>query len=814
MATFRGFPPSNTISPSVRIIEKDLSFIAPEQNFHRAGLVGFCSKGPINVPTLISTTRALHTTFGHPHPQEGDPYLIYAAEQYLLVANQLYVVRVGDEDRVSDERATVAEVDVSVAGAEIVFIGSEAGPFDIKHDSFFSWKLNGILSSKTLLVTEGNNKTAEDIVDELNSQLNSDGSDGILFYVHNNDYVAVKSTFAYGPSSSLELVSIQSALYGPVNGSEPGTHALLGLGTGMNQAKATSDVGYSDGYDSPGSWDFTGLTNLQLQVVVDGSNNASVDNYVQTIDFEDLEGQVNTTAEVVEYINDLIMAGTIPGGFYAVGGSYNSLVLDGETLDLSSHSGYSSDAITLATLHHGKDARLLIKSESTAFEIFNFKSYNFTTATSDNVAGTTAVGESPTETAGDSVKAIGNGDSVSNTLSFTLTADSSGIEGNDIQVVITNDEREGVFKFEVYVNGVNMESIGNLSKDPSSRYYIGTYLPQESNYVRVTDNTETLAPPANGTYTLSGGSDGIPSDPDAQDDLLIGSDKGTGIYALSEPEQIEIDLLAVPGHSSSAVVTEMLNVCANRLDCLAIIDPPFGLSVNEIINWQNGTHPLNSSRLDSDFGALFWPWVKIRDNHNRVDVWVPPSGSVMAVMARSDQLAAPWFAAAGVDRGIVSNILDVYNRPTLPERDDMYGNRNAINPIIQFSSNENFMIWGNKTLQRKPTALDRISVRRLMFVIQKRIRAESRSLLFTPHDDLFRDRFIDIAQRVLDAVKVGRGIADYVIQADAEINTPDVIDRNEFRARIGIQPTHNVEFIFLEFSLHRTGDFGAISDSF
>src|SRR5690606_39261540 len=142
-----------------------------------------------------------------------------------------------------------------------------------------------------------------------------------------------------------------------------------------------------------------------------------------------------------------------------------------------------------------------------------------------------------------------------------------------------------------------------------------TYMALVSDYIRVDDNTAEGAPPLNGTYSLTGGSDGIPADPDKQDELLIGNQLGyTGIYTLSEPEQIEIDLIAVPGHSSTSVVTALLDLCQNvRMDCLAIIDPPFGLTVNEIVAWQNGTHPLNLTRFDSDFGALYWPWVKIRD---------------------------------------------------------------------------------------------------------------------------------------------------------------------------------------------------------
>jgi phage tail sheath protein FI len=101
-----------------------------------------------------------------------------------------------------------------------------------------------------------------------------------------------------------------------------------------------------------------------------------------------------------------------------------------------------------------------------------------------------------------------------------------------------------------------------------------------------------------------------------------------------------------------------------------------------------------------------------------------------------------------------------------------------------------------------------------MFVIEKRIRAASRVLLFEPHDEIFRQRFIQIATGILEQVQVGRGLTDFIIKADTELNTPDVIDRNEFRARIGVQPTRAVEFMFLEFSIHRTGSFDGVAESF
>lgn len=874
MAILKGFPPSNTISPQVRFTEKDLSFIAPQQSFHRAGLVGFASKGPINKAVQIATSRQLHTIFGYGHPDAGDPYLIYAAEQYLLVGNELYVVRVANTDAVSDERAKTASVDVAVAGSSIVLQSNTAQNYVFDVDSFFKFKLNGITSSKTLLVPANTATipyyTCSDLVDELNSQLTTE--DGIEFACSTDNKIKVSTTFSYGPDASLELVSVQNSIYGASvagfvkttavgSGSSSTTlvvadstkfengnaitingvsatistvnhttntitlssaktwgngnvvkkatkvSGVTGLATGMTQASTTSGAaGYSTGYEVDGTWDFTGVSNLQLLVVVDGTDNVAIDNSVQVIDLEALEGRSNTTADVVNEINSQITDGTIVGGFYAVGGSAtDGPVIDGVTINLSSHPMYSSKNITLVSLHSGKDAKLLVKSESTAFAIFDFDGL---TAKGTTLSGTT--GAVNIEQLG-----IVIGSTVSNSNSLTITADSAGIEGNSTQIVVKNDVRNSTFQIDVYSNSVQVESHGNLTKDQSSNYYVETYLANNSDYITAIDNTAVTAPPKNGTYSLTGGSDGIPSDPDDQDALIIGEEvSSTGMFALSDPEQIDIDLLAAPGHTSTGVVLGLIDICQNkRQDCLAIIDTPFGLSVNEVVAWQNGSHPLNSTRLDSDFAALYWPWVKIRDNFNKLDVWVPPSGSVMATIARSDSVDAPWFAPAGTKRGQVPNITGVFSRPTLAERDLMYGNRNAINPIIQFNDT-GYLIWGQKTMQRTPTALDRINVRRMLFLAEKRIKAASRQLLFDPNDETFQRDFVEIASGILREIQIGRGIYDYKIQADSTLNTPDVIDRNEFRARIGIQPVRAAEFMFIEFSIHRTGSFSENTEIF
>ena len=675
MAILRGFPPSNTISPSVRITEKDLSFIAPEQSFHRAGLVGFASKGPINVPTMVATQRQLNTTFGYPHPESGDPYLIYAAEQYLLIANELYIVRIGDEEAVSSEAALTASVEVPSAGGIVSIESDTEGPYVFENDSFFRWRLNSVLRSKTLVVLAGEYTPAQ-LAEDLNLQLNS-SIDGIEFYSHTGDTkIGIRTTFSFGPDAELELVSVQDSIYG-------GTIAdgnITGLGTGMTQATITgsSDM-FPSAYQSAGEYDFAGLTGQNLQIVIDGSDNVLIDNTVQVIDLVDFEGTEVTISEIVDEINSQKAenGGTLPGGFTA---------------------SATGDNLTISTDHYGRDARLLIKPDSTALEIFGF-------------ASVTKSGLSPIGTSDDvGVESYGRINGSANTagaITFAAVADSAGIDGNQTQIVVENNVREGNFIIQVYNGGTQVESWGSLTKDQNSRFYVETFMSLVSDWLRIEDVTENTAPPLDGTYTLSGGSDGIPSDPDEQDALIVGNQLAfTGIFALSEPEQIDIDLIAVPGHSSTTVITALLDLCQNtRQDCLAIIDPPFGLTVQEIIDWQNGSHPLNSNRFDSDFGALYWPWVKLRDTFNGVDVWCPPSGSVMATIARSDQLSAPWFAPAGVTRGIVPTITDVFSRPTLAERDLMYGFRNAINPIVQFVDIDGFLVWVKRQCKERQRLL-------------------------------------------------------------------------------------------------------------
>jgi hypothetical protein len=761
----------------VRITENDLTFVSPSTTFHKIGLVGFASKGPINTPTSVTSLTDLVTKFGNPHPDTSDPYLIYAAQQILRVSSELIITRVADTDPTSNSQAVSASVDVPATGGVVNIVGSVTGPYVFTVDSYFSWKLNGVIASKILTV-DADTYTIDELVLKLNAGLNEE-IDGIIFYKTDSNTLGLKSVWAFGSASSIELVSYQNSIYG-------GAASIVGLGIDMTQAILTgTNTHYPiDAYTSAGTWNFSGISAdylaNALQIVISGTGNVNIDDVVQVIDLSALAGSSWTTNQVLTEIQAQIASPNFPGGFEA--------------------NDDGSDHIVLNAMTYGVGSRLLVKSSSTLDVVFG-------------LSNTTATGVSPPRVTGDGNtdeggKVSGSTNSSSD-ISFTVYADSPGIEGNETIIAITTNPYDGTFQIQVYNNGQQVEAWGNLTKNNASYYYVESYINTISNFIRVVDNTDVPAPPVNTGVTglaLSGGKDGIPVDPDDQDDLVIGNaTAGTGLYSLSEPEQIDIDLVATPGRSSTSVVRALIDLCETyRQDALAIIDPPFGLTVNEIVNWQNGVHPLNSDRFNTDFAALYYPWVEQTDVFNNIPVWVPPSGSILGAYCQSDAQSGPWFAPAGLTRGQVPNINNVFTRPTLAERDLMYGNSNAINPIITYPDITGFVIWGQKTLQRTPTALDRVNVRRMLFYVEKTIKNAAKSFLFEPNTAATRATFVTKCSQILSDLVSNSGAQSYSIKCDEELNTSDVIARNELRARIGIVPVYAIEFIFIEFNLVRT----------
>ena len=206
--------------------------------------------------------------------------------------------------------------------------------------------------------------------------------------------------------------------------------------------------------------------------------------------------------------------------------------------------------------------------------------------------------------------------------------------------------------------------------------------------------------------------------------------------------------------------------------------------------------------LDTNYAGVYYPWVQIVDTSTDSPVWVPPSAVLPGVYSFNDSVAHEWFAPAGLTRGGLTDVLQAKTRLTHAERDDLYEAR--INPIASFP-NQNVVVFGQKTLQSRPSALDRINIRRLLIRLRKFIASTSRFLVFEQNTQATRNRFLNIVNPFLESVQSNSGLSAFRIVMDDTNNTPDVVDRNQLVGQIFIQPTRTAEFIVLDFVVQPTG---------
>ena len=267
---------------------------------------------------------------------------------------------------------------------------------------------------------------------------------------------------------------------------------------------------------------------------------------------------------------------------------------------------------------------------------------------------------------------------------------------------------------------------------------------------------------------------------------------------LSNTDFYDMNMLLTPGiiHSiHSAVTAAARQLAEDRQDTFYIMDSnAITDSVATAITTVNG--------LDTSYTATYFPWVKINDPRNGKPTWVPPSVVMPGVIAFNDSVAAPWYAPAGLNRGGLTSVTDTYITLSPKQKGDLYEAR--INPIANFP-NLGIAVWGQKTLQARPSALDRVNVRRLLITVKKFIASSTRYLVFEQNTDETRNKFLNIVNPYLDQVKQRQGLYAFRVVMDSTNNTPDLIDQNILYGQIFLQPTRTAEFIILDFNIQPTG---------
>ena len=282
-----------------------------------------------------------------------------------------------------------------------------------------------------------------------------------------------------------------------------------------------------------------------------------------------------------------------------------------------------------------------------------------------------------------------------------------------------------------------------------------------------------------------------------------------GQQTFANPEATNINVFVSPGidyvNNSNLVEDAVQMIEFNRADSLYITTTPdVDLYTPTIGGGDIFIYPteavdnLENTGIDSNYTCTYYPWVLTRDSVNNTQIYIPPTAEVTRNLALTDNIAFPWFAAAGYTRGIV-NCIKARKKLTQEDRDILYTGR--INPIATFSD-VGTVIWGNKTLQVRESALDRINVRRLLLQTRKLISAVSVRLLFEQNDAQVRQDFLNAVNPILDSIRRDRGLYDFRVTVS---NDPEDIDRNQLTGKIYIKPTRALEFIDITFYITPTG---------
>ena len=283
---------------------------------------------------------------------------------------------------------------------------------------------------------------------------------------------------------------------------------------------------------------------------------------------------------------------------------------------------------------------------------------------------------------------------------------------------------------------------------------------------------------------------------------LTGNDYSQSLKLLANKDEYKYNVLVAPGliknsnfanHATS--VNLVINQAATRGDYIAVVDVSgYGSTVTSTTQ--------AASSIDSSFAATYWPWLQTTDPDTGDFVWVPASTMIPAVYAFNDSVSEPWFAPAGLNRGALSTVVRAERKLNNTDRDNLYlGN---VNPIATFP-NTGVVVYGQKTLQRKASALDRVNVRRLLIALKEYISNISQFLVFEQNTISTRNQFLSQVNPYLESVQQRQGLYAFKVVMDDSNNTPDVIDRNQLVGQIYLQPTKTAEFIILDFNVLPTG---------
>jgi len=807
------------VSPGVYTSEKDLTFVAQSIGVTTLGLVGETLKGPAFEPILISNFDEFKTYFGPTSPEkdgDGNPKyeLGYVAKSYLQESNQLFVTRIlgktgykaGKTFGIKTIGIGTGNTNGDIVVAALRSRGSYTGEtlqFEVTGNNSFYINNTGLTSdplaefdvyvtgstSGSKVFTCSLDITSPKYITKVlgTSPFDKDKSD-VPLYVHEVYPNLTKNLYHKGSISGLSLTEVYN-----VEGDNfantwdtPMSPTVVSEVRGGKVDDLFDVITISDG----------NTANEEIKVTIQNIN-------IETGEFDILVRDFNDTDENMVVLEKFSRCSMNPdvAGYIArkVGTSNGEYPLNSKYIMLSMTDNAPSNAFpagfkgfTNATLSGStKLGSVLYKTQ-----FYDAGERIYTGSTLSSYSGLTSNGDKFRKTSlglssdsyfnydSDLFKYKGSG-TLDTTNGFHLSKNAASITGVTYQT--TPYDLEGQTSGVTYENKMTNINYRKFTFAVSGgfdgwdiyrkvRTYGDGYIFGKTKYISGNTNNSGLFDTATGNSDYYAYLEGIQT------------------YA--NPEAIDINVFATPGinfYDHSSLTTQAIDMIeTDRADSIYIIGAP-----NETIA-TNVIDDLDGIAVDSNYSATYWPWIQIRDTDNATQLYIPPTGEVVKNIALTDNVSYPWFAVAGYSRGLV-NAIKAQKKLTLDERDELYKAR--INPIATFSDTGT-IIWGNKTLQVRESALDRINVRRLLLRARKLISAVAVRLLFEQNDDQVRQEFLRLVNPILESIKTERGLYDFRVSVS---NDPEDIDANTLRGKIYIKPTRSLEFIDLEFVITPTG---------
>ena len=789
------------VSPGVFTREKDLSFLPQGIGEIGAALIGSTVKGPAFVPTQVQSFQEFQQVFGG---LTLDSYLPYTAQAYLEDAGTATIVRVLGQDGYTLENPIGLQISSS-HGERVVAvlhpttqIISDTDVFDsaVVTDFFGSAEVS---ASSFLLTTSGSEASETNYSSSLNpTSLNyftktfgfsPRGSEDA--YVHSNFKTFQSASFATGEEVVVTAVTNKDIDYSKAY-TEASTPWITSQKVGGNTTNLFKVHTLSHGTAT--NYEFKiGVQDVKAAGTVPGSEYGSFTLIVRRVDQDKINGSPfvgvvdsDIRPNVVEQFQGVNLDPDSPNYIKRViGDKYITVDANGK---LSTNGDYANNS---ANIRIEVSAAVDNMAIDPSLVPFGFAALQNPFGQAWNIPNPSFVSEQKINDSYNSRKFYGFDFDFATTdnLSFLApTPDSlTAAAGNAFYLGDYNQDTGANYPSSVspYTGKIDLDS--NNTSINSRKFLVPFqhgFDGYKANRVVSTDGNIT-----------AGNTQGY--------DCSSNTATGTlafrkAINAVSNPDEFDINMLVIPGlvhRLHSSVTTFAKDMCEDRQDTFFVMDAG---GLNDGISTVTNT----VQAFDSNYVASYYPWVKILNTDKNKPVWVPPSVVLPGVMAFNDSVAAEWFAPAGLNRGGLTNVIEAKTRLTRVERDALYEGR--VNPIATFPG-QGVTVFGQKTLQAKPSALDRINVRRLLIAVKKFIASSTRYLIFENNTAATRNRFLSIVNPYLESIQQRQGLYAFRVVMDETNNTPDVIDRNVMVGEIFLQPAKTAEFIVLDFNVLPTG---------